>query len=116
MAIPVFPTSIRAPEYPLTEKPEDAVIRSTMEDGTQKTRPRFTRNRFTFELSWSAVPQTEKDALETFYRTATKNGALSFNWTHPASDKTLTVRFSEPPNFSLQVLHYWKMSIKIVEV
>lgn len=40
-----WPSSIGAPEFPLTETFEDAVIRSTMEDGTIKTRPRFTRNR-----------------------------------------------------------------------
>lgn len=116
MAIPEFPSIIRAPEYPLTETPEDAVIRSTMEDGTEKTRPRFTKNRFTYELSWQAMPQDEKDALEAFFRNTTKNGALAFTWTHPASDKSIVVRFSEVPKFSLKVKFYWNVSIKIKEV
>lgn len=116
MATAEFPNTIGAPDYPLTETPEDAVIRSTMEDGTEKTRPRFTRNRMTFELSWQSMPQDEKVELETFFRTTLKNGAMAFYWTHPATSKQYYVRFSEMPKFSLKMRSYWQVSIKLKEV
>ena len=61
-----WPSSIGAPEFPLTETFEDAVIRSTMEDGTIKTRPIFTRNRFTYELTWSYWPDDKTRYLASF--------------------------------------------------
>lgn len=111
-----WPSSIAAPEYPLDETLEDAVIRSTMEDGTIKTRPRFTRNRLTFELSWSTMPEEQKQDLETFLRTTTKNGSKIFNWTHPSSGKNYEVRFSEMPKFILKVKSYWQVTVKLQEV
>ena len=111
-----WPSSIIEPEYPLAETPEDVVIRSTMEDGTIKTRPRFTRNRMTYELSWSSMPEDQKQALETFLRITTKNGSKIFNWTHPSSGKQIEVRFSEMPKFSLKVKSYWQVTVKLQEV
>lgn len=116
MATAEFPSTIGAPDYPLTETPENAVIRSTMEDGTEKTRPRFTRNRMTFELSWQNMPQDEKEELEAFFRTTIKNGAMAFYWIHPAANKKYYVRFSEIPKFSLKMRSYWQVSIKLKEV
>lgn len=110
-----WPSSIVAPEFPLAETPEDAVIRSTMEDGTQKTRPRFTRNRMTYELTWSSMPEKQKQDLETFLRSETKNGSKIFNWTHPSSGKTIEVRFAEMPKFILKVKNYWQVSVKLQE-
>ena len=70
-----WPSSIGAPEFPLTETFEDAVIRSTMEDGTIKTRPRFTRNRVTYELTWSSMPDDQKRDLESCFGLANKKRA-----------------------------------------
>ena len=111
-----WPSSIGAPEFPLTETFEDAVIRSTMEDGTIKTRPRFTRNRVTYELTWSSMPDEQKRDLESFFRFETKNGSKIFNWTHPVSGNVIEVRFSEMPKFSLKVKSFWQVSVKLQEV
>lgn len=111
-----FPEGIGAPDYPLTETMEDAVIRSSMEDGTVKTRPRFTRNRSTFEVTWNNMPQDEKELFEEFYKTTTKNGSKAFNWTHPASSTNYEVVFSEVPSMELKLLKYWTVSMKIQEV
>lgn len=111
-----FPSSIGAPDYPLGETLEDAVIRSNMEDGTVKTRPKFTRNRKTYDVSWGHMTETEKATFQDFFENTLKNGALSFNWTHPSSGKQLTVIMTEPPSFSLSLLHYWKVSMKVQEV
>ena len=111
-----WPSSIIEPEYPLTETPEDAVIRSTMEDGTINTRPHVPRKRMNYELSWSSMPDDQQQALETFLRVTTKNGSKIFNWTHPSSGKQIEVRFSEMPKFSLKVKSYWQVTVKLQEV
>lgn len=111
-----FPSEIKAPDYPLPESLEDAVIRSNMEDGTVKMRPKFTRNRKTFEVKWEHLPDEQKQVFETFFAVTLKNGSLPFNWTHPKTGQQYVVGFSEPPTMSLTLLHYWAVSMKIQEV
>lgn len=96
-----FPAEIGNPDYPLTETPEDAVIRSNMEDGTVKTRPRYTRNRKTFEVKWGHMPDEQKNIFENFFLVTLKNGSLPFNWTHPASGQQYVVALTENPKYSL---------------
>lgn len=110
-----FP-ELKPPDFPLTETPEEAVLRSSAEDGSVQTRPKFTRIRFTFEVTWNHMPEEMKQILEDFYRNTTKNGALSFNWTHPTSNKSYIVRFTKPPTFRAILLHYWTISISLQEV
>ena len=111
-----FPSNISNPDYPLVETLEDAVLRSNMEDGTVKTRPKFTRNRKTFEVQWNNMLTEEQQVFENFYKNTLKNGSLPFNWTHPKTGVTYVVIFSEVPSMSLTLLEYWAVSMKIQEV
>nr|DAY74277.1 MAG TPA: minor tail protein [Caudoviricetes sp.] len=111
-----FPESISAPDYPLQEALEDAVLRSNMEDGTVKTRPKFTRNRKTFEIKWGHMTDVQKQTFENFYVSSLKNGSLPFNWIHPQTGKAYVVVFSEPPSMALTILHYWSINAKLREV
>ncbi|WP_405379564.1 hypothetical protein [Phascolarctobacterium sp.] len=111
-----FPDMGCLPDYPLVESYEDNVLRSSMEDGTVKTRPKYTRNRITYEVSYSHVPESQKEIFETFYRNTLRNGALACNWTHPASGEVKEVQFTEPPQMRLTVLHHWQISVKLREV
>lgn len=110
-----FPDVI-APSYPLKETFEDNLIKSSMENGVVKTRPRFTKTRRSFELDWQALDNENKEVLEKFFMSKTKCGSLSFKWLHPQSEKSYHVRFSEPPSFTLKVNEYWQVSIKLQEV
>ena len=58
-----FP-DVTAPEYPLKETFEDNLIKSAMENGVVKTRPRFTKARRSFELEWSSLDGNSKELLE----------------------------------------------------
>lgn len=111
-----FPVFIDNPEYPFKETLENNLIRSSMEDGTIKTRPRFTRNRKTYELTWSYMDNDQKEMLDDFYVKKTKNGSKSFKWTHPATDITKIVRFAETPSFTLKMRNYWSVTVKLQEV
>ena len=110
-----FP-DVTAPEYPLKESVEDNLIKSAMENGVVKTRPRFTKVRRSFELEWSLLNDDSKDALEQFFLSKTKCGSLPFKWPHPYSEKSYVVRFDGPPSFSLKMKDYWQVSIKLQEV
>lgn len=111
-----FPVTLPPPNYPLGEELEDSVLRSSFEDGTVQTRQKFTRVRTTYTVEWSNMPDEHKRTLESFFKTDVKGGALAFNWTHPQNGEALTVRFTEPPKFSLTVTKYWTVSITLQEV
>lgn len=108
--------SIQKPSYDLSEKPEDTVIRSEFDAGYEITRPRFTRNRATFGLSWNAMKAADKTALDVFYKTTTVNGSLYFTWTHPDDGASHTVRFTGPPEYSLIAVGLWRVSVTLREV
>lgn len=104
------------PDYPLRESFEDNLIKSSMENGTVKTRPRFTKARKSYELSWALLHEDDKNELESFYLSKTKCGSLPFSWMHPSSERSILVRFEEPPTFTLVHTAYWQVSIKLQEV
>ena len=110
-----FP-DVTAPEYPLKETFEDNLIKSAMENGVVKTRPRLTKVRRSLESEWSLLNNDSKDALEQFFLSKTKCGSLPFKWLHPYSEKSYVVRFDGPPSFSLKMKDYWQVSIKLQEV
>lgn len=116
MATNIYFPNIAAPSYPLNEQFENNVIRSVMEDGTVKTRLRYTRNRKTFSLTWSSMSEGDKILLENFYLNTTRSGCLSFNWEHPLSHTVFQVRFTEPPTFNLSTINLWQTSISLQEV
>lgn len=93
------------PAYPtLTEKPDSQSmverflnpgVRSEYEGGYIVSRARYTRApRKMFGFSYKALGNTDKIALENFYRTV-KGSADSFTWTHPFALTTHTVRFTD---------------------
>lgn len=115
MSTIVFP-DISAPAYPLKETKEDAVIRSKMEDGTVKQRPRYTRIRKTFEVNWKLLKKEEKTILENFHDVELANGALAFEWTHPLDGTVHYVHFDQPPSFTLSMTNRWECTCKWSEV
>lgn len=112
----IYWPNIQKPSYNLTEDPEDAVIRSDFDAGYEITRPRFTRNRATFGLSWNAMKSADKATLATFYTTTTVNGSLYFTWTHPDDGVSHTVRFTGPPQYKLIAVNLWSVELKLREV
>ncbi|MEA5092463.1 hypothetical protein SDC9_37476 [bioreactor metagenome] len=107
---------IQKPAYNLAEDPEDAVIRSEFDAGYEQTRPRFTRNRTTYGLSWKAMRTTDKSTLDSFYKNTLANGALMFTWAHPDDGITHTVRFTGPPTYNLIAVGLWSVELKLREV
>lgn len=77
---------------------EDSTIRDEMENGAVFTRPRFSRMRRSWKVSYKALTVADRDALRTFAQTV--GGFSNFNFTdnRTATAETLNVRFAELPN------------------
>lgn len=97
--MPTFPTLTIPPTYPLDEQREDATIRSAFEAGYEHTRPRFTRNRYTWVVKYNMMPSADKTTLEAFVTTV-REGADKFSWTNPVDGAVHTVTFSQIPKYS----------------
>lgn len=97
-----FPTLSRAPSYPLDPdgEVEDVIMRSQAEAGYEQTRPRSTRARRNFGLSYQNIPDADIATLRAFEITTLHNGADSFTWTHPLSGTTYAVRLAAPIRYA----------------
>lgn len=113
----VFPT-ITAPDYPLKESRESVVLASSYEDGSVQRRRNKTRLRKTFNPSWGAMTNSDKEVLDTFFETTTNGGALTFMWTHPYTNVRYEVYFDTSSNYEpeLEYTNYWKVSLTLKEV
>ncbi|HEY1502592.1 MAG TPA: hypothetical protein VGF88_23660 [Acidobacteriaceae bacterium] len=107
MPTPSFPELTRAFALRQTEDPVDPTLRSPMENGMEETRPRFTRNRRTFQVSIDLLSASDKDALDSFYQDCSAAGAAyggqPFTLLDPRNldnPQTLTVRFAALPKYS----------------
>jgi len=103
MALPTlqFP-SLEECNYPSSLEPEleDNSIRTDMQNGTVKVRPRSTKNRTTFNIEYPLRTFSESKVLEDFYDEVRMY--TPFTWTHPTDKDELGnflqygVRFKEP--------------------
>lgn len=76
--------------------PEDGVIRTRMEQGPVKMRPRFTATT-TVVTGTIVVDRTQYQTLDTFYRTTTSYGVTPFDWVDPITEAPCRYRFLAPP-------------------
>ena len=110
-----YPTLTIAPNYPLSEDREDATYRSGMEGGYEYTRPKYTRGRKKFGITYTNMQNTDKDTLEAFVDTV-KGGADSFIWTHPKTSTNYTAQFDKPPKFEYVEYNFWNVSFQLNQV
>jgi phage-related protein len=93
-----FPTLSQYPSFPLGEEREDSTLRSKFEDGYEQTRPKFTKIRYTWSLTYNNLTNTDKATLEAFVTTV-REGADSFTWTNPVDSASYTVKFAQIPKY-----------------
>jgi len=115
MAYPAFPTLSHPAEYPLKETRVDQSLKSDMEKGYVITRPRFTRVRKRFHVTYNVLTQADKNTLDTFVDTV-KGDADIFTWTHPQSGTVYNVRFAKPPELELFALDLWRTEFDLETV
>lgn len=82
----------------LKEERQDGALRSDMETGPPKTRPRFTAVSRYVSGSIGPLTSTQRTSLLDFFSTTLGQGAASFDMPDPAlGSGTVTVRFRSPP-------------------
>jgi len=80
-----FPSSLPQPTIDFYESYVRPAIRSEMELGYVKTRPRWTRTRRRFTLRWTSLTSFEKTVLVDFLEGIGYGGG-SFMWTNPLGE------------------------------
>lgn len=98
--MPAWPLDLPAlPFAGVSVRDRDAVARTAMDTG-----PASRRNRFTSHVQTVSAPMVltgaEKATFDFFFRSTLANGALGFDWIDPSTDDTVTLAFTEPPEWS----------------
>lgn len=75
----------------------DPTVRSPMDNGPPKSRPRYSAVVKTFEGQISLLSSADVDTLFTFYDTTLAFGSLPFDWIHPRTGAAVTFKFQERP-------------------
>ena len=110
-----WPTLSRQPVYPLEESTGDALIKSEAESGYVTTRPRFTRSRRNFKLTYKALTDADKALLDTFFFTSTGQGSAVFAWTNPVDNVSYNVRI-KPIAWQSVRYNQWAAQIELEQV
>ena len=87
-----FPSTIRHPDYPFNEKFIYRKVLSKFESGHELARPTATVGKNQFTCRWKALPESEFQILKAFFQT---QGTETFDWVHPTSSVTYTVRIPQ---------------------
>ena len=104
------------PQTPLqksfSESLPDNVIRTKMGVGPTKVRRRYTSGvrPMSFNMKMTSAQVL---AFETFFADDTADGALSFDFTHPRTGVTVSMRFVEPPKIAAADNDQWMLSMKV---
>lgn len=82
-----------------SETPPDLALRSAMDAGPAKTRPRYSTGptRLAGRLLLTAA---QAEALRGFFAATTKGGALTFEAPHPRTGAAAALRFLRPPELA----------------
>jgi hypothetical protein len=114
-----FPTITRKPSAKAYEEgfAFDPTLRSKMEGGYVVTRAKATRVPQKFSVEYAALPTVDKDLIKA-HEDAVKVGAEAFDWLHPATLATYSVRYTAPVKYSPadDRMSRWKVSFVLEEV
>jgi hypothetical protein len=90
-----FPTLSDGPVVPIKETTVRETIREKYENGLVNTRSRWTTSRKRFHVRYEYMNANDFGSLDNFFANTAKAGAVSFDWEHPQTGSTHTVRFSK---------------------
>lgn len=87
-----FPTLDRGAQFPITESYYKPQTKSEFESGHVQSRARATVGKYRWSLTYKSLENSDWTLLLDFFKN--NIGAL-FNWTHPISEDTHIVRFTD---------------------
>lgn len=117
MTRPVWPVAL--PQYFLakdfSEQRVDILLRTPMEVGNDKSRPRFTKA--TKVVGGTImVSLAQKELLDEFYLVILANGSQLFDWVDPVSQTDATYRFMERPKVAGGTGVRFPVTMKLLQV
>jgi len=97
----------------ITERLQKNQIKTDFSAGYVLSRPKWTRSRKTFELSWPTMIDADKQTLQTFFN---DNLGDTFTWTHPLTAAVYTVRFGDDElSFEYVPVDLWQIRVALEE-
>jgi hypothetical protein len=112
--MPSWPSSL--PSFPLADKfqeqPPDTLLRTQMDAGPAKLRPRTTAGVRLLRLAY-ILSRAQVEALDQFYRADLSEGALAFGFTHPRTGGAVSCRFRAPPEYAAVNGDYFRASLSL---
>ena len=101
MADAVWPASLpRGPKLGHKETPPRPIIRTQMDVGPAKVRPRSTADVTKFESVTLYFTRSQVATFDAFYQQTLGFGSLSFEFTHPRTGKIVDARMVNPPEYT----------------
>lgn len=99
--MPIWPETL--PQSPLSdgmiETPADVLVRTNMDTGPAKFRPRTSAGVGKLALSY-IMSRAEVETLSDFFNDDLLWGALSFSFPHPRLEEPVDCRFRQPPSYA----------------
>lgn len=115
-----FVTLSRAPAWPLSPDGapvEGSVISGSSQGGYEVTRPRYTRQRREWGVSFRNLSLADIEDFRDFWSGDIANGSGAFDWTHPVTDEVVSVRLVNGQYEAAQVSPtLFDLSFKLREV
>lgn len=108
--MPTWPASLPKCPIPFSANigaPQKALLRSEMDTGPAKVRPRTTAAVRPLTLKYGPMTAAQYDTFETFHADDLIFGVLSFDLHHPITRAPITVRFAgEDDHYSVETLAF----------
>ena len=99
-----FPLPHR-PRLDVTIEPQDARLRTEVDQGPPKMRRRFTAAVRTWSFTLGPITGAEKATLEAFYTTTLSQGVTPFDWLDETG-AAASFRFVAPPRYRCTAGHH----------
>lgn len=94
------------------EQAMDNVVRSSVDQGPEMTRPRYTAAPVDFSVSL-ILTSTQCDALDSFYDATLNFGTTAFDWLHPRTGAAASLSFRARPGYSAAGGGYFRTSLSL---
>lgn len=111
--MPVWPITL--PTAPLLdgfiETTPETIIRSEMDAGPAKVRNRTTAGVRKFSMAF-ILDKIQTATFDSFYLNDLSGGTNSFDFEHPRTGETLSLRLTKPPRYNAQNARYFRVSLE----
>jgi hypothetical protein len=110
----VWPVTL--PDIPLvegfSESAPDVTIRTQMDAGPARVRPRYTAG-VRPVVGKISCTKAQVETLDVFHVTTLMNGSLPFDWAHPRTGVTKAFRFVKAPKYMPDHKDSWVVSLEL---